>query len=226
MRISVVHPAELGPAEIAAWRSFQYGTAPLANPFLSPDFTIAVGRHRPGARVAVLHDGPDLAGFLPFERRGLGAGVPIAAGLTDLQGLVHAPGAEWDPRALLKACGVSAWQFDHLVAGQKPFERYEQAVAPSPVIDLTPGYDAYYQGLKSSSSRFVSSVGRKSRKLGREVGSLRFVLDSRDVTDLRTLMAWKSGQYQRTGRIDRFSQPWVVRLVDDLLSIRNERARA
>jgi CelD/BcsL family acetyltransferase involved in cellulose biosynthesis len=219
---SVVRPAELGPAEITRWRSFQ-GTIPLlANPFLSPDFAIAVGRRRPGARVAVLSDGPDIIGFLPFERRGLGLGTPVAAGLTDLQGLVHAPGAEWDPRALLKACGVSAWQFDHLVAGQQPFERYTHAVAASPVIDLSRGYDTSSKELKSRSSRFCSTVGRSGRKLEREAGPLQFVLDSRDVTGLRTLMAWKSAQYQRTGRIDRFSQPWIVQLLEDLLATRNE----
>ena len=85
MPISVVRPAELGSAEITRWRSFQDRTDLLANPFLSPDFAIAVGRYRPGARVAVLSDGPDITGFLPFERRGLGLGTPIAAGLTDLQ---------------------------------------------------------------------------------------------------------------------------------------------
>src|SRR6201996_5469956 len=220
--ISIVRPAELGPAEVATWRSFQYATDLLANPFLSPDFAIAVGRHRPGARVAVLEDGRNITGFLPFERRGLGLGVPIVAGLTDLQGLVHAPGADWDPRALLRACGVSAWRFDHLVAGQKPFERYQHAQAGSPVIDLSRGYDAYYQGLKSRSSRFCSTLGRKARKLEREVGPVRFVLDSRDVTDMRTLMAWKSDQYQRTGRVDRFTQPWIVELLEDLLGTRNE----
>jgi CelD/BcsL family acetyltransferase involved in cellulose biosynthesis len=220
--ISVVRPAELGSAEITRWRSFQDQTDLLANPFLSPDFAIAVGRHRPGARVAVLADGPDITGFLPFERRGLGLGTPIAAGLTDLQGLVHAPGADWDPRALLKACGVSAWQFDHLVAGQQPFERYQHAQTASPVIDLTQGYDTYYKALKSRSSKFVSTIGRKGRKLDREVGSLRFVLDSRDVTDMHTLMAWKSDQYQRTGRLDRFTQPWIVQLLEDLLETRNE----
>ncbi len=222
MPISVVRPAELGAAEINRWRSFQDRTDLLANPFLSPDFAIAVGRHRPGARVAVLYNGPDITGFLPFERRGLGLGTPIAAGLTDLQGLVHAPGADWDPRALLKACGVSAWQFDHLVASQKPFERYQHALMPSPVIDLTQGYDTYYKALKTRSSKFVSTTGRKGRKLDREVGSLRFVLDSRDVTDMHTLMAWKSDQYQRTGRLDRFTQPWIVELLEDLLETRNE----
>ena len=54
------------------------------------------------------------------------------------------------------------------------------------------------------------------------MGRLRFVLDTRDVTDLHTLMAWKSDQYQRTGRIDRFSQPWIVQLLEDLLETRNE----
>ncbi len=72
----------------------QAGTDALANPFLSPEFTVAVGRQRPGARVAVLADGPAITGFLPFERRRLGLGVPIAAGLTDCQGLIHAPGMD------------------------------------------------------------------------------------------------------------------------------------
>jgi CelD/BcsL family acetyltransferase involved in cellulose biosynthesis len=220
--ISIVRPAELGPAEVAAWRSFQYATDLLANPFLSPDFAIAVGRHRPGARVAVLEDGREITGFLPFERRGLGLGVPIAAGVTDLQGLVHAPKADWDPRALLRACGVSAWQFDHLVAGQKPFERYQHGQAASPVIDLARGYDAYYQDLKSRWPRFCSNLNRRARKLEREVGPARFVLDSQDVAGLHTLMAWKSDQYQRTGRLDRFAQPWVVELLEDLLATRNE----
>jgi hypothetical protein len=34
--------------------------------------------------------------------------------------------------------------FDHLVEGQRPFDRYAAAVAPSPVIDLTDGF-AHYQ---------------------------------------------------------------------------------
>ena len=38
-------------------------------------------------------------------------GVPIGAGLTDCQGLVHVPGAEWDAHELLKACRLSVWHF-------------------------------------------------------------------------------------------------------------------
>jgi CelD/BcsL family acetyltransferase involved in cellulose biosynthesis len=222
VRISVVRPVDLGPAEIAAWHSFQTTTDSLASPFLSPEFTVAVGRLRPGARVAVLADGPETVGFFPFERRRLGVGVPIAAGLTDCQGLIHGRGVEWDPRALLRACGISVWQFDHLAAGQQSFERYHAALAPSPIIDLAHGFDAYMAALKASSPRFCKEMRRKAHKLEREVGEIRFVADSQDVGDLRNLMSWKSDQYRRTGRSDRFSQAWIVELLEILLATRTD----
>jgi CelD/BcsL family acetyltransferase involved in cellulose biosynthesis len=216
--ITVIRPADLGPAEITAWHEMQAKTPALANPFLSPEFSLAVGRLRPTARVAVLSEGPDVTGFFPFERRGFGLGVPIAAGLTDCQGLVHLPGVRWDARALLRACGIAAWRFDHLVAGQEPFERYRAALAPSPVIDLSEGFAAYHAILRSRSPGTVSAMGRKVRKLSREVGEVRLVAASTDVSELRTLMAWKSAQYQRTGRLDRFGQRWIVELLDSLLT--------
>jgi CelD/BcsL family acetyltransferase involved in cellulose biosynthesis len=220
MTITVIRPGDLGPTEITTWHQIQEKTPALVNPFLSPEFAMAVGRLQPSARVAVLSDGQDITGFFPFERRRLGLGVPIAAGLTDCQGLVHLPGAGWDPRALLSACGISAWRFDHLVAGQQSFEQYHAALAPSPVIDLSDGFASYYDGLRRRSPGFVSSLGRKARKLAREVGELRLVTASADVSELRTLMAWKSAQYQRTGRLDRFSQQWIVELLDSLLATR------
>jgi CelD/BcsL family acetyltransferase involved in cellulose biosynthesis len=218
--ISVIRPGELGHAGTAVWHGMQGATPALANPFLSPEFAIAVGRLRPAARVAVLTEGQDITGFFPFERHRLNVGVPIAVGLTDCQGLVHAPGAEWDARALLRACGISAWQFDHLVAGQKPFEPYQAAVAPSPVVDLSRGFAAYHASLRAAAPSFCREMARKARKLGREVGELRLVTDSRDVSVLRILMNWKSAQYRRTGRRNLFSQPWVIELLDSLLTTR------
>jgi CelD/BcsL family acetyltransferase involved in cellulose biosynthesis len=215
----VIRPDELGSAEITCWHEMQAKNPALANPFLSPEFTIAVGRLRPSARVAVLSEGSDITGFFPFELRSFGLGVPIAAGLTDCQGLVHLPAAHWDARALLKACGISAWQFDHLVAGQ-PFEQSRAALAPSPVVDLSGGFTAYHDELRRRSPEFVSGTGRKARKLAREVGELRLVQASADVGELRTLVAWKSGQYRRTGRPDRFSQRWTVELLNSLLDTR------
>jgi len=200
----------------------QRATQSLRDPFLSPEFAVAVDSVRPDARVAVLAEGPEITGFFPFQRRRTGVALPIGAGLNNCQGLIHAPGAGWDPRELLRACKVSVWQFDHLVAGQRPFERYTAAVAPSPVIDLTGGFAAYRQKLQVRSAKFCRELNSSMRKLEREAGALRSVLDSRDLAGLRALMGWKSDQYRRNRWIDVFGRPWIVDLADRLFSIHDD----
>jgi CelD/BcsL family acetyltransferase involved in cellulose biosynthesis len=219
VKISVVHPAELSPAELDRWRRLQ-DRPELANPFLSPEFAVCVGRVRAGARVALLEDGPVLVGFFPHERGGFGVGRPIGAGLSDCQGLVHAPGLEWDPRALLRACGLAVWEFDHLLAGQRPFAPYHRARRPSPVIDVSDGYDAWLAARRRAFKQTITALGRKQRKLDREEGPVRFQFDSKDHQVLDALMRWKSAQYRRTGRSDRFARPATVQLVRDLLQTR------
>ena len=219
MQISVVRPSELGPGEIARWHSMQRQSNSLANPFLCPEFAVAIDRFRTDARVAVLTDGSGIEGFFPFQRRSFGIGVPIGAGLTDCQGLIHAPGLEWDARELLLRCRLSAWQFDHLVEGQWPFEHYAATVAPSPVIDLTDGPVAYKEKLRATSPQFCRDLARKARKLEREAGELRFVVDSHDAADLDALISWKSNQYHQKGWINRFDRPWVKNLIDYLFSM-------
>lgn len=199
----------------------QQDTPSLANPFLSPEFVIAVGRFRPGARVAVLTEGQSITGFFPFEGRRLSAGAPVCGWVTPCQGLIHAPGAEWDPQELLRGCRLAAWQFDNLLTDQRPFQPYHAVMVPSPVIDLTDGFDAYYAKVRVKSPRFCRELARRARKLGRELGTLRIVADSRDTSALRTLMAWKSGQYRQTNHVDRFEQPWLVGLLDTLLATRS-----
>lgn len=44
MKISVVRPGELGPAEVSAWHAMQRSDPAQRNPFLSPEFAAAVGR--------------------------------------------------------------------------------------------------------------------------------------------------------------------------------------
>jgi CelD/BcsL family acetyltransferase involved in cellulose biosynthesis len=231
MKITVIHPSELGECELTRWRALQQTAASFANPFLSPEFTLAVGRVRSQARVAILSDGPQIVGFFPFERRGIGYGVPIAAGLNDCQGLVHMPGLEWDPQELLRACKLAVWEFDHLLDGQKPFEPYQVLRAPSPVMDLTAGYEAYLTQLHHNSAKppgagpvkqSIRELPAKERKLARQVGEPHFVLDSRNHEALHTLMAWKSAQYQRTGIPDRFARPWIVQLLEQLLDTHTE----
>jgi len=220
MRVSVIHPSELGPAEITSWHAMQRATSSLEHPFLSPEFAIAVGRFRPESRVAVLTDGQATIGFLPFEKRRFGVGVPISGWLSACQGIVHAPDAQWDARELVRKSGLAVFQYDNLIADQAPFDPYHSTIDPAPAIDLSEGFDAYYAKLRARAHRFCRELERKTRKLDREAGELRFVRECSDPGVLRTLTAWKSEQYRRTDHVDRFDKPWTGELLEALLTMR------
>ena len=219
--VHLVRPDELGPAEIATWHSMQDATPSLADPFLSPEFARAVGRVQSDAHVAVLDGGETITGFLPFERRRYGVGVPIGGWLSLSQGLIHAEGVSWDTRKLLSGCRLAAWEFDSLITDQRPFQPYHAGQVQVPMIDLSEGFGAYYAKLQARSPRSFRELDRKIRKFGRDAGEVRIVPDSPDAGLLRMLMTWKSGQYHRTGHVDTFEQPWVVELLHDLLETRS-----
>lgn len=221
MTVHLIRPGELGPAEIVAWHCMQDATPPLADPFLSPEFAQAAGRVRPDTHVAVLARRESITGFFPFERRQLGAGVPVGGWLSLSQGLIHAEGVSWEARKLLSECRLAAWEFDCLITDQKPFQPYHAGQVPVPVIDLSQGFGTYYAGLQARSPRFCRELDRKMRKFGRDIGEVRIAPDSRDANLLRMLMTWKSDQYRRTGHVDTFERPWVAELLHDLLRVRS-----
>lgn len=199
----------------------QKQTESLANPFLSPEFAIAVDNVRSKTRVAVLTDASQIIGFFPFESYPFGIAKPIGGGLADCYGLVHSPSAIIDPKEILRACRANVWHFDNLVQGQQPFERYANSSAPSSVVDLTDGFSEYQTKLRKKSRQSYQNIDRKARNLERNLGELHLTLNSHNVTELRTLMNWKSAQYRRSGWSDIFSRSWVVGLIDYLFSTNN-----
>ncbi|GAA5110989.1 GNAT family N-acetyltransferase [Pseudonocardia adelaidensis] len=202
-------PSELGTDDIEGWRELQRADPALANPFLAPEYAIAVSTARPQARVAVLEDG-----FFAFEDDGSGIGLPLGAGLSDQQAVigrsvVHA-------RELAARCGLHALWFEHvperlLPAGVRRVVRY-----PSPVIDLSGGYAAFFEGRRRASKGLVATMLRKRRKMEREIGPVRFVFASDDRTVLSDVMRWKSERYAELGAWDRFADPATVALIDEL----------
>ncbi|WP_433242998.1 GNAT family N-acetyltransferase [Streptosporangium sp. CA-135522] len=222
MKITVVRPRDLGPSELFRWREIQKASPSLDSPFLSVDFAMVMGQLRDHVRVAVVEDGGEIAGFFPYERHGFGVGRPLGGFLTTCHGLISVPELRLDPRDLLRACMVSAIDFDHLVAGQPTFAPYETDVRPAPVMDLSGGFGAYVERVRANSAKNYKTVRYKERKLGREHGGLRFEWDCADAGALHTVIGWKSDQYRRTGRVDRFARPWIVRLVEELHARRSD----
>ncbi|WP_433057174.1 GNAT family N-acetyltransferase [Dactylosporangium sp. CS-033363] len=217
MKISVVRAPELGPAELGRWRALQQAEPGLNSPFLSPEFTLAVARVRPAARVAVLEDGQEIVGFFPYEVRRRVIGVPIGYGISDCQGLVHAQGLDWDPIALLRACGLPVWEFDHLMGDQAPFAPYHTETTGSPIMDLAGGYEDYLAD-RMKAGDVVRQANRKQRGMVRDLGEERFEWQDESPAAFDALREWKSAQYKRTQQYDRFNTPWIRDVIDDLMT--------
>src|SRR5256885_1937327 len=78
------------------------------------------------------------------------------------------------------------------------------------------GFTAYEEGARQRSPKTIKTVRYKDRKLGRDAGEVTYTFSEDAPAELRRLMAWKSAQYRRTGRTDRFAEPWIVALVEHL----------
>jgi CelD/BcsL family acetyltransferase involved in cellulose biosynthesis len=221
VRVSVVRPAELGRTEIELWRRFQEPSLELSSGFLAPEFALAVGEMRPQARVAVLEQDGEPAGFLGFELGRFGVGKPIGAGLTEVQGVVGRPELEPDLRALVRGCGLTVLELDRLLAAQAPARRSGATAWRAPVIELADGCEAYLDECRKRSKKLVGDTFYKLRRLEREHGPVRVEDRAGDTGALRTVLAWKSAQYRRTGLADRFADETIAQLVERLLAVRS-----
>lgn len=217
MNVEVVPGREISGELARAWDAMHQGEPGLASPYFSPRFTQAVASVRDDAFVAVVSDAGRPVGFLPFQRaaRG-GAGRPIAGALSDYQAFIVRSGFDYDPRELIKSCGMSSFRYDHLLAAQTPFEPFHTARADSPVMDLSGGYEAYVEARKAAGSQEIRNLPRKARKLEREVGPIRFEVRSTSAADLATLRAWKTAQCLAVGGADVFEPAWTRELVDTI----------
>jgi CelD/BcsL family acetyltransferase involved in cellulose biosynthesis len=106
--------------------------------------------------------------------------------------------ASLEPRELVRACGLATWSFDHLPAELTAFAPYVFGRGQSPYLDLSEGFEPYLAS-RQARSDVRDTLGKRARKLAREVGPVRFVPES-DATDLLAqLFEWKRHQYAETG---------------------------
>jgi CelD/BcsL family acetyltransferase involved in cellulose biosynthesis len=190
MRVEVVRALELGPAELGRWSKLQQAADVYRSPFFCPAFTLAVARVR-DVHVGVIEDANAPAGFFPFEVVLPRHGRPVGRPFSDYHGVVLGEDVELEPRELMRACRLATWCFDHLPAALAAFQPYVLGQGRSPRIDLE-------QGSEAASSE-IRAAARKARKLGREIGPLRFVASTEEAELFDLLVAWKRRQYAHTG---------------------------
>lgn len=220
MKISLITAAELDPRLQAAWRALQQSNPALLSPCFCPGFTQAVAATRDDVRIAVMEDTGGIRGFFPHQAR-RGRGEPAGGALSDHHGVVCAPGTLWDWSALLRACGLSYWRFDHLPRAQAPLDRPTEQ-ASSPGLDLRAGFDAWRARRRAAGARHVIELERKARKLAREVGPLRFEPHTTDPRVLETVIELKSRQCRETGVDDFFAQAWARALAQRICQAQDD----
>ncbi len=216
MNISTCRPEELSGPDLVAWHRLQASDPALDSAFLSAHFARTVGHFRDDTRVTVVRRQGDPVAYFAYQRRPLGVARALALGISDAQAIICAPTFSFDPVDLLRSLRIGVWDFDHLVTNLGTFGPHSYYTTNAPVMDLSGGYQAYMQQDGRSSHRLVRSTLQKRRKLEREIGALEFVFRSSDRDGLASLLRWKSEQYKRNGRFDRFARPWIRGVVHEL----------
>jgi CelD/BcsL family acetyltransferase involved in cellulose biosynthesis len=220
MKVSTIPGGRLTDEHVRRWSELQHADPSLASAFFRPEFTQAVAATRDDVFVAVLEDEGRIVGFFPFQRGRWRIGRPVGGKMSDYHGVIADRSLELNPSGLLRGCGLRMWIFNHLVASQEPFARYHDRRSASPFLDLSRGFDEYRAEKAAAGSKIVSQADRKTRKLSREVGALRFEFDEADPVVLQQLMRWKSAQYRRTGAPDVFASRANAELVERIADTR------
>lgn len=215
MRVDAIRAQELDAGDIAAWRGLLRDRPDLSSPYLTPDWTLAVARRRPDVQVAVFRDASGLAvGFLPVQRTGAAAAMPVGGPVCDYQGLV-ASHVEFDLRDAALALNVG--RID-LTAGLR-----DNAVGASlhtsdvgHVARFPDGWDAWCAERQAAGSKVVARSRKKLSKFRRDMTcAIEIEPFSRDAAAFDQLIAWKREQMARTGVTDIFQHAWIAGLVRD-----------
>lgn len=210
----VVEPAALNPAERSAWDALCRTQPLLASPFFTRPYVEAVAACRPGVRVCVLAwEGRPLA-FLPFQfatplDRLLGSAERVGEEMTDHFGLVAPPGFHTDAATVLRLAGLNQLEASHLDEAQLQLGLGGERPELGLLIDVSAGFAAYWAERRAADKKFHADTSRLERRIGEEVGPLRFVFDSPEPDrELARLIEHKRAQYRRTGTADALAAPW------------------
>jgi CelD/BcsL family acetyltransferase involved in cellulose biosynthesis len=221
MNIRTVSFQQLTSDEIRAWSEIQRAEPALASPYFRPEFTEAVAAVRGDVEVAVLSSGGRLAAFFPYQRTRRNIGQAVGGMLSDFHGLISRANISCDPLEILRACGLKAWHFDHLICDQKFFAPFVWRERESPYISLTHGFE-HYLANKDNGRRLLAEYRKKMGRLVRETGPLRYQDLDWDQNIFSTLVSWKSDQYRRTKLPNVFDFAWVRNLMDKISQYKSD----
>lgn len=216
MNITPISARQLTELHLKAWAELLQSGTELDSPFFRPEFTQAVAAVRDGVEVAVLEEGGQIVGFLPFQRSPRNEGQPVGFPMNDFQGVIG-DSIQFSPMQFVRDCGLRVFDFDHILSSQTSFSSHSWRTAESPIMDLSGGYDEYYARRANPRSREIKTTLRRMRKATREVGDIRFRLCNEAPSILAYVIDKKREQFRRTNTLDIFNHTWTEDLLKALL---------
>tara|TARA_R110000850_G_scaffold142269_6_gene264332 strand:+ start:1788 stop:2876 length:1089 start_codon:yes stop_codon:yes gene_type:complete len=228
MSISQTSVSDLSLEDRSAWRTIQEGNSELHSPFFCIEYIEEVARLCPNVRVAILRKGGKPVAFWPIDKIRPGVARPVGGKIGCMQGVICGANTRWNGDALARVAGLKTWHFDHLLASQKIFNSSYFRTLDSPYLDLSEGFDAYREKRlqQGHSNQAIAEAQRKRRKMGREVGPIRFEADCQDVDILHQLIEWKRVQMLKTGKRNLFvHSPWIIPFLENSLNRRGDSFR-
>ncbi|MHA6287485.1 GNAT family N-acetyltransferase [Maricaulis sp. CAU 1757] len=216
MHVSNVSIEDIDARQAALWNLWASPNGQLISPYLRHGFTACVARARSDVRIVVMRDDQGEAAFFPYHAPVGGVVRPIAAPMSDYQGLVARPGFRPDLTALLKATGGSALVYDNWHGLETSEATGIRASDGSIIIDLADGAEAYFAERRGAYKDHFKKSARRARAAARDVGELRVDMTDPDGSTFAQLLAWKQTQYRETGKLDVLSINWVRDVLDRL----------
>jgi CelD/BcsL family acetyltransferase involved in cellulose biosynthesis len=214
VRINLIRASDLSPDLRARWSEAQSSRGELAGPFFCPEFAEAAAAVGNNVHIAVLESNGK-TGFFPFELASPGIAVPAGSILCDYQGVIAPSDLQWTAEELLESCGLERYNYKGTLAFQTQFENYHRERYYAAVIDLCDGFESYAKRLRTSSLAIEKLAAARNR-MEREHGPVRYEDSCRDPRIFQWLLSFKSAQYVRTGRPDKFQTPWITELLKHL----------
>ncbi|MFZ4527269.1 MAG: GNAT family N-acetyltransferase [Undibacterium curvum] len=219
MKFSIISFSELDAGLISSWHRLQQTAAVYDSPYFHPRFSQLVAQQRADARLLVMEEAGQVTGLFPYHQLAGQQLNFIGEGLSDYQGVLHAPDVTFPMSDLLRAMGKSYLAFDHVPAVMQEFASHAWTGSRSLCLNLDGGYAAY--GARLAATReagLLKKVETNARKLGQRVGDVRFEFSSVDAADFQALLDGKSQQFVRTlgPQADIFAIAWIRQLMEGI----------
>ena len=223
MKITKISANELDKSLETRWRELQSANPDLANPYFCVEYTHSVAAARDDVYVAIIEQDNEVVGFFPYQSYNGKVAEPVGGRLSDYQGVIGGQGRSWDYEAILDACRLKIWDFDHLLASQAPARIYREVEAVSPIMDLSDGFEAYLAQRKKSGAKRLEQFKRKARKFEREVGKLHIDVYSRNEAAFQQVIEWKNAQCRSTGVPEFLNWGWTSEMLREIWQRKSHR---